>query len=169
MSHTKDKTELVDAPQRESVAEDGTKRINGRFAPGVSGNPGGRGKRAFNLTKIIQARTDPDEMYNILIAIMRGQGVRVMDGGSFAPEGPINSTVPIQMPSVKDQLKAWQMLAEWGFVKPPTQKQVSIDDNRSLPRAGFDERKLTGDQLATLAGILDSARSLPAHEDGDDD
>lgn len=139
-------------------------RINGRFAPGYSGNPGGRGKRSFEITRVIQQRLDPDEWFNIMIAIMRGQGVRVMDGGSYAPNGPVDTTVPIQMPGVKDQLKAAGMLADLGFIKPPTQKQLAIDAGRARPAVEFDESRLSDDQITALIGILETVRALPSGE-----
>ena len=142
-------------------------RIKGRFAPGGSGNPGGRGANAFGLTKAIQKQVDPDELIQILLAITRGQGVRVIDGTPIAPGRPAPAAVPVQVPAVKDRIKAASLLMEWGFTKPPSQKQIQVDDGR-LPPGTFDERQLSDDDLAEIAAVLERARLEPPDEDDED-
>ena len=77
-------------------AENSAKTIVGKpFAPGVSGNPGGRPK---SLASYIRETTDGGrEMVDLMVQVMRGETINGMK------------------PKIKDQMDAVSWLADRGF------------------------------------------------------
>ena len=131
---------------------------DGRYLKGTpSPNPSGKPKGAFALTKEIQAQLDVVEWCRVLIEIMRGNGVRVTDA-----EG--GGALVVTQPGPKDQIAAAKLLAEHGFVKPPTQKQLAIDDGRAPRVAAFQPELLDDAQLEQLEMLL-----AAGGDDGEDD
>ncbi|MCL0055420.1 hypothetical protein M1N56_06075 [Dehalococcoidia bacterium] len=77
------------------------KTIGKPFAPGVSGNPGGRPK---SLASYIRETTDGGrEMVDLMVAVMRGEAV----GG--------------KKPRIRDQMDAAGWLMDRGFGRPVAQ------------------------------------------------
>ncbi len=105
------------------------------------------------MTRAVQACTTPEALAGLLVSIAGGNGARLIEGST-------GTVVPIQVPTVKDQLKALGMLMAWGWVKPPTQSRLAIDDGRGPLASGFDESRLSDAEIATLGALLGRA-ALP--------
>ena len=76
-------------------AENSTKTIGKPFAPGVSGNPGGRPRSMGGYIRSITS--DGEEIVDLMVAVMRGETINGMK------------------PKIKDQMDAVSWLADRGF------------------------------------------------------
>lgn len=92
----------------------------GRFAPGVSGNPGGRPKGI--AAKIREKTNDGDEMIDLFLRVMRGEEMSDAMGG----QGPVQIG-----PSHKDKLDAAKWLDIRLNGKPVDQIQISETEERA--------------------------------------
>lgn len=106
-------------------------RVNGKFAPGVSGNPRGRPRTGHALAEAIQRMVVPADMVNFALK-------RVTDP-AFAE---------------KDRQWAVEWLSRQGFKLPAQVLEVSQVD----VDAAFDVSKLSDTELdAMIAGDADTA------------
>ncbi len=125
-------------------------------------NPHGRkGRTGAALGRAIRANVDPEELVEIALAIARGQGIHVRDSDSGA-------AVSVHMPTVRDQLEALKFLADRGWIKPPKQKQLTIDDNRTQQIVAFDPSKLSDEQLGNLDKLLGTMVVDPPKRDDEE-
>ena len=88
-------------------AENSTKTIGKPFAPGVSGNPGGRPRSMGGYIRSITS--DGEEIVDLMVAVMRGETINGMK------------------PKIKDQMDAVSWLADRGFGK-----SVAMVDSRTM-------------------------------------
>ncbi len=147
-----------DTPQtpdeRTGAAVQAEKRDSlGRFKPGMSGNPGGRKKGPHSFSQMIRDKVDTEQLIAVAVAIALGQGKRILEAP--ADGSPPPTVVPISIPTSKDQMKAIEFLVAWGYIKPPTQKQIAIDDGREKSRQAFDPSKLSDKQLNAMDALLE--------------
>jgi hypothetical protein len=94
-------------------AENSTKTIGKPFAPGVSGNPGGRPRSMGGYIRSITS--DGEEIVDLMVAVMRGETINGMK------------------PKIKDQMDAAGWLMDRGLGKPVAQVEArSLNVDMSL-------------------------------------
>ena len=114
-------------------AENSMKTIVGKpFAPGVSGNPGGRPK---GMSAYIRETSDGGrEMVDLMVAVMRGETINGMK------------------PKIKDMIDASEWLTDRAFGKPVTQVEArSLNVDMSLS-------ELSSENLLAALNIAKSSR-----------
>jgi hypothetical protein len=142
------------------AAPDARPPIPGRWQPGQSGNPAGR-PRGRSFSEAVRRAVEPEELVLHLLAIVRGQGVRMTvaagaDGQPVFVEG--------QAPTFRDRVAAAKVLVERGWPRGPT------DAAGAAAPPGPDLAAMTPEQLTAYAqvcqllvsGALDPQRVLAA-------
>jgi len=113
----------------------GSGGITGKgFAPGQSGNPGGRPKGFVPLIR--QCTRDGEELVTFVLKVFRGES--------------INKHVP----KLKERIEAATWLADRSFGKPVQ----AIDNISEEPQKPYDFSRLSGKELETLERILIKAQ-----------
>ncbi len=113
----------------------GSGGITGRgFAPGQSGNPGGRPKGFVLLIR--QCTSDGEELVSFMLKVFRGESIN-----KYAPK-------------LKNRIEAATWLADRGFGKPAQ----AIDGIPEEPQKPYDFSRLSGKELNTLERILLKAK-----------
>lgn len=126
----------------EKQAKQSPVRVNGKFAPGHSGNPRGRPSPGLALAQRIRERVSPDELIDVAMKIAGKEGA-----------------------AVRDRLAAVQFLAERGWIKPPEKLELEASMAPSQP-AEFDLARLSQDERVALLRALKRARGdLPEPDD----
>ncbi len=114
----------------------GSGGITGKgFAPGRSGNPGGR-PRGF-VPLIRQCTSDGEELVNFMLKIFHGDSINK------------------HAPKLKERIEAATWLADRGFGKPVQAIGHEIQKETQNP---FDYSRLTRQELYTLERILIKAQ-----------
>lgn len=113
------------------------------FKPGVSGNPGGRPRKAMAFADRVRERIDPDLVIDLALAVAEDE--------ALAPH---------------ERLRELWPLIDRGFVKPPTNAHVSLERTDSNAETA-DYSKLSLDELRTLrelhAKALTAGTEQPEH------
>jgi hypothetical protein len=118
----------------------------GRVLPGSVMNPAGRpkSKRAFGDS--VRRGVDPDEMRDILLAIARGQGVRVV----MAADGKGVIWQEAAPPTYKERIQAAKELLKYGFSPATADK----GDQGPELAGGQDISKMSPEALAAYGQLL---------------
>jgi len=125
------------------------------WQPGQSGNPSGRPKGTRELSHLVlEVTNDGKELVDALVAIARGTLPEILSG---------KATKEV---TVKDRLRAIEMLLDRGYGKPPATLDVSGRiDHGILSELSLEELEERVQRLKVLeAGIVDSTGVV--YEDG---
>lgn len=117
------------------------------WQPGQSGNPSGRPKGTRELSHLVlEATNHGTELVDTLVAISRGTLPEILDG---------KETKEV---TVKDRLRAVEMLLDRGYGKPPGTLEVSGNLNvNHLAGMTFEELEARSRKIEALleAGVVD--------------
>ena len=152
------------------------RRINGRWAPGVSGNPRGRPRTGMALAERVRATVDMEEMIAVAVSIYKGNGVAVRSDTDAA------GAQCVSIPSARDRLAALTWLRDTGFFKPAqliaTADLTPSDDSalnyEALPDDVLDDYLRAQNRAAVALGLPDLIDDMVVDEPdyidvGDDD
>ena len=126
------------------MAEQALKHLgNPKWVKGCpSPNPKGRPRTGLSLAEAVRRQTDPDEVAQLAIDIIRGKAIRVTRDGVPTGEWIV--------PRMSDVTKVLDWLRDTGYIKPPTTIAIGVDDSKSR----LDFSLLTEEQLDAYVGLL---------------
>lgn len=146
------------------------KRGNPHWKAGVSGNPSGKAKSGLSLTMMIRQGVPLPELVGLAYALALGEPV-VRDSeytrrlyrarAAGEPDPPRPSAAEVVYPTVSEQQRAIEFLAQWGYQRPAERLEIMPAPEADLSQLTDDELELYERLLAKASGGA-SAGAIPA-------
>ncbi len=115
---------------------------------GYCANPGGRPRAGTSLTKMIRERVPLDELVELSMAMARGEPVirqaeymreLYKARAEGRPEPPRPPAAEVVYPSIADQQRAIEFLAQWGYQRPAEKLEISTAPEVDLASLSDEE------------------------------